>query len=210
MSGVSPHAFLLRLLCLALSKRSLYKAWTSILSCISFFLSSCHMQLFRYLKKCTKSQKHCSFHQKLFIWKNIWMQFFQFAPYLATFLWHQTRAKTRGVCPMLSLANTSAPARTRISVHSRSPSDAARCSGDIPELVLLVTTVTTMIYKTACLALLSLLPLSLYLRNGNFAVCVRGNNSNQTPTRWCQHPAPVGKWGIRRFWVNSGRTGPCE
>lgn len=135
------NTFLLRLLCLALSKRSLYKAWTSILSCISFFFSSCHMQLFRYLQKSVKSQKHCSFHQKL--WKFIWMQIFQSAPYLATFLWHQMRAKTRGVFPMLSMADTSAPAWTRISVHSRRPSEAARCSGDVPELVLLVTTITT-------------------------------------------------------------------
>lgn len=136
MKGFPPHnlTFLLRSFSLAISKRSLYKAWTSVLSCISFFLSSCHMQLFRYLHKNTRSLKLKS-------WNFILMRIVPSARYLATFPWHQTRAKTRGVCPMLSRANTSAPAWTRISVQSRRPSEAARCSGVIPESVLLVTTV---------------------------------------------------------------------
>lgn len=47
--------FLLSSLSLALSTRSLYKAWTNLLFCISFFLSCCHTQLFRYLHKNTRS-----------------------------------------------------------------------------------------------------------------------------------------------------------
>lgn len=41
--------FLLSSFCLAIPTRSLYKAWMSRRSCVSFFLSSSHMQLFRYL-----------------------------------------------------------------------------------------------------------------------------------------------------------------
>lgn len=59
--------------------------------------------------------------------------------YLATSLRHQMRAKSSGVCPTLSLADTSAPACTRISVQSRRPSEAARCSGVDPESVVLET-----------------------------------------------------------------------
>lgn len=141
MKGFPPHnwTFLLRSFSLAISKRSLYKAWTSVLSRISFFLSSCHMQLFRYLHKNTKS--HLKKKKKRKPANFILMRIVPSARYLATFPWHQMRAKTRGVCPMLSRANTSAPAWTRISVQSRRPSEAARCSGVIPESVLLVTTV---------------------------------------------------------------------
>lgn len=43
--------FLLSLSSLTISTRSPYKAWTSFLSCSSFPLSFCHMQLFRYLHR---------------------------------------------------------------------------------------------------------------------------------------------------------------
>ncbi|TNN45424.1 hypothetical protein EYF80_044370 [Liparis tanakae] len=51
---------------------------------------------------------------------------------------HLMWAKSRGVCPTLSWAHTSAPARTRVSAQSSSPSEAARCSGVVPVSEVLV------------------------------------------------------------------------
>ncbi|KAF3837187.1 hypothetical protein F7725_004651 [Dissostichus mawsoni] len=60
------------------------------------------------------------------------------------------RAKSRGVCPMLSRASTSAPACTRVSVQLRRPSAAARCSGVSPESVVLPGGSALMQHGTFC------------------------------------------------------------
>lgn len=54
---VSILTFWLRLFCFAMFTRSLYKAWTCILSSISFLFSAFHTQFFRYLYTHRKSHK---------------------------------------------------------------------------------------------------------------------------------------------------------
>lgn len=128
MGTLPPSVKLTFLLCsfmLICRVRSLCKSQTSFLSCNSFFLASCHMWLLKCLHK-----------RKIFKYANKETVLFS-TNYLATSLWHPIRAQSRGVFPMSSWANMSAPAWMRISTQSSRPSEAAKCSGVFPEFVLL-------------------------------------------------------------------------